>query len=445
VAPTSLRAPQAPPVDTDWREVLWKRFVRVRQASIAMCEPLAQEDFRIQPCAEVSPPWWNLGHTSWFFARNVLEPLGGEYTEIDRKFDGILNSYYVSLGPRLDRDRRGLLTRPLTEEVYAYRRSVDARMQRLIDTVSASRRPELESLVTIGLQHEQQHQELFYCEIKAIGASNPLPFRSAYACTDAADESDEASPGAFIDVPGGVVSTGHAEATWCWDNELPVHQFYLRNFRLADRLVTNGEFLEFMHDSGYRNQLLWLDNGWKEATEAGWVAPLYWEQIDGQWQIWTLSGLRSLSESEPVCHVSFYEADAFARWKGETFAEFRGARLPTEHEWEHAARSADVSAEGANLLERGRLHPVPAGRGPGLRQMLGDVWEWTASYYGPYPGYRPFAGALSEYNGKFMDNQRVLRGGSCVTPSDHIRISYRNFFSGETRFVFAGLRLAQDA
>jgi len=428
------------------RELLRDRFEEVRCASLAMCKPLKPEDFRIQPIAEVSPPWWNLGHTSWFFARNVLQPFGAGYGRDDEQVDFVLNSYYASLGNRLARDRRGLVTRPTTREILRYRQSVDQRIEDLLWSCPEEKFREFERLLTIGIQHEQQHQELFYTEIKFILAQNPVPFRAAYR-EDIATErgaADGEEP-RFVDFRGGLLEFGNLEGGWCWDNELPVHKYYLRDFRLRDRLVTNGEYLEFIADGGYRQQLLWLDNGWAWAQRQGWQAPLYWEKLDNRWMLWTLGGMRELDLAEPVCHVSFYEADAFARWKGASGRSHQGVRLPTEREWEHAARTLRVEPGQGNFLDHGLLHPRPArGDGP-VRQMLGDVWEWTASYYEPYPGYEPFPGVLAEYNGKFMDNQRVLRGGSCATPANHVRISYRNFWAAETRFQFTGIRLAQDA
>ena len=249
----------------------------------------------------------------------------------------------------------------------------------------------------------------------------------------------------FVAFDGGLFEFGHREEGWCWDNELPVHEFFLHPFFLQDRLVTNAEYQEFLADGGYRQQLLWLDNGWARVQQEGWQAPLYWERRDGEWSIWTLAGLRPLAADEPVCHVSFYEADAFARWASQTFASCRRARLPSEREWEHAARRLRTGPSGDAFLESGRLHPSPLGGSEPLAQMAGVLWQWTTSYYEPYPGYEPFPGALAEYNGKFMDNQRVLRGGSCVTPRDHFRVSYRNFWPAPTRFQFTGIRLARDA
>jgi ergothioneine biosynthesis protein EgtB len=427
------------------RSQLLEQYRSVRRASIDMCEPLAPEEFRIQPMPDVSPPWWNLGHTSWFFVRNVLEAFGGEVLPEDRAFDGVLNSYYVTLGPRWSRPRRGMLSRPTTEDVYRYRNSVDRRVRQLLGGVAEDRLEELAFVLTVGMHHERQHQELFYTEIKSILAQNPPELRRPYCDTACATAVAKCAPEAtWVDFEGGLCEFGNVEGGWCWDNELPVHKHYLHPYRLLSRLVTNGEYLEFVEDGGYQRQLLWLDNGWTWVQQEEWTAPMYWELRDGLWWNWTLGGTQPINPAQPVCHVSFYEADAFARWKGEAFEEFRGAHLPTERQWEHAARTVGADLESANLLDCGRLHPAPPLACTPPMQMLGDVWEWTSSYYEPYPGYRPFAGALAEYNGKFMDNQRVLRGGSCVTERDHLRISYRNFWSAPTRFQFTGFRLAQD-
>lgn len=427
------------------RTVLLEHFRRVRQASVAMCHPLAPEMFRIQPMEDASPPWWSLGHTSWFFVRNVLQPFGGRWEPEDDEFDYVLNSYYASLGPRVSRYRRGLLTRPTTDEIYRYRASVDERVEDLLATVGDDRWDELAFVLTVGTNHEQQHQELFYTEIKCILAENPGNLRRPYlpSCREPR-EARPAREGRFVEFGGGLLEFGHQQPGWCWDNELPVHKQYLPPFALEDRLVTNREYLAFIDDGGYQRQLLWLDNGWRCAEHEGWQAPLYWEQVDGQWWTWTLRGMQALKLDEPVCHVSFYEADAFARWRSETLEQYRGSRLPSEREWEHAARVAGPETDSDAFLDSGRLHPAPAADGDGLVQMSGVLWQWTSSYYEPYPGYRPFAGALAEYNGKFMDNQRVLRGGSCATPRDHYRPSYRNFWAAPTRFQFTGIRLARD-
>ncbi len=416
------------------RQALLEHFVATRAQSLELADPLAPEDYRIQSMPDVSPPWWNLGHTSWFFAKNVLEPLG-LYRDADRRLEFVLNSYYVSLGPRLVRAHRGLVTRPRTEEILAFRRSVDERMQAWLDSAGKENFSRLSPIVEIGIHHEQQHQELMVTEIKHIYWNNPPQLREAYlpAVPDAGAGSPELR---FMEISGGLVEIGHQEASWCWDNELPAHKVFLDDFTLANRLVTNREYLEFVADGGYQRPLLWLSNGWATVEAHGWEHPLYWRRDDGRWLIWTLAGERELDLDEPVSHVSFYEADAYATWKG--------ARLPTESEWEHAARQERFDVANGNWLDSGSLHPRPAGAGDGLLQMAGDLWEWTNSHYEPYPGYRPFAGALMEYNEKFMDNQRVLRGGSCATPANHIRLSYRNFWAASTRFQLTGIRLARN-
>lgn len=417
------------------REKMLKRYIETRTASIAMCAPLEPEQCRIQPVVEVSPPWWNLGHTSWFFVRNILLPFGGGTAKEDELFDYVLNSYYVSLGPRVERSRRGLMARPTMKEVHDYRKSVDQRMEALIPSLNESQWIKCAPLIEIGIQHEQQHQELFYTEIKFILYQTPRALRPTYLQqVSSIAKNKKTSAISFIDFAGGLYEFGNLEGGWGWDNEEPVHKYYLDNFSLQNRLITNGEYLEFIEDGGYEQPLLWLDNGWTKVSEHGWKAPLYWESVDGSWDVWTLSGMQPLCLNEPVCHVSFYEAEAYATWKG--------GRLPSEREWEFAARSTDASAADGNFLDSGLLHPKPARNSTDLTQMLGDVWEWTTSYYEPYPGFKPYKGALSEYNEKFMDNQRVIRGGSCVTERNHIRISYRNFWPPDTRFQFTGIRLS---
>lgn len=415
---------------------LLKRFHRVRKASEDMCRCVEPEECRIQPCLEISPPWWNLAHTSWFFVRNVLDAFGGKRIKEDRLYDYELNSYYVALGPRMARNHRGAVSRPTMHEVYAYRQSVDARMDDLITKMDGRKFKKCAPILTLGIQHEQQHQELFYSEIKYITYQNPPTIRVGYKPQVLPTEKSYTIPSKFLRFRGGVVPIGNQEGAWGWDNEYPVHNFYLENYELHNRLVTNKEYLQFIEDGGYEQTLLWLDNGWRLKNENHWEAPLYWEKIHGEWHVWTLTGLRKLDMNEPVCHVSFYEAEAFATWSE--------ARLPTELEWEHAARLSKLTTEDGNFLDTGKLHPAHAEKGSGLQQMLGDVWEWSESYYQAYPGYKPFAGALAEYNEKFMDNQRVMRGGSCVSERDHLRISYRNFWPPETRFQFTGIRLARD-
>jgi len=419
-------------VDQYDRDELLNRFRATRALSVELCQPLHPEDYRIQSMPDVSPPWWNLGHTTWFLSKNILEPFG-LYSPEDARLEFVMNSYYESLGPRIRRDHRGLVTRPTNDEVYRFRESVDARLEELIRTAPEEDLERLRFLVVTGIQHEQQHQELLVTEIKHILGSNVPELREPYR---PAPPADGHRPPALHWVPfeGGLHDFGNVEGGWCWDNEMPVHKAWLDGFALMNRLVTNAEYLEFIADGGYRNPLLWLSNGWARVKDQDWTAPLYWEEEDGRWRLWTLAGVRDVDPDEPVCHVSFYEAEAYARW--------RGARLPTEREWEHAGRLSGLP--GSNYLDSGALHPRPAeGDGPGLLQMGGDLWEWTSSHYEPYPGYRPFEGPLMEYNGKFMDNVRVLRGGSCATPASHIRASYRNFWAADTRFQFSGIRLAR--
>jgi len=423
------------------REELLDRYRTTRLLSTELCSPLEAEDYRIQSMPDVSPPWWNLGHTSWFFAKNLLEP-NGRKTEDDRRLEYVLNSYYESLGPRLTRAHRGLVTRPTTEEVHAYRQTVDRRVEELVQEAEDGELERIGFLITTGIHHEQQHQELLLSEIKHILGTNVAELREPYAPWEGAGGRE---PVALEAIPfeGGLHEFGNLEGGWCFDNEMPVHKAYLEDFALSNRLVTNGEYLEFISDGGYAEPLLWLSNGWAAVVAGGWQTPLYWQEIDGSYRLWTLGGDRDLDPAEPVCHLSFYEADAFARWKDETDSGWSGARLPTEREWEHAARGHGFAGE--NFLENRHFHPRAATASPGeLAQTAGDLWEWTSSHYEPYPRYRPFDGALTEYNSKFMDNQRVLRGGSCATPASHIRVSYRNFWPSATRFQFSGLRLARD-
>jgi len=425
------------------RDQLLQRFRATRRLSVELCRPLRAEDYRIQSMPDVSPPWWNLGHTTWFLAKNILEPFGG-YLLGDARLEYVMNSYYEALGPRLRRDHRGLVTRPTTEDVFRFRESVDERVEELIRTVDEEDLEQVRFLIDIGIQHEQQHQELLVTELKHILGSNVPELREAYR--PAVPGAHQDAPAAFfVPFAGGVHEIGNVEGGWCWDNEMPVHKAYLEDFSLLNRLVTNAEYLAFMEAGGYSNPLLWLSNGWARVQEHGWEAPLYWEKAGGGWRIWTLSGMRDLDFDEPVCHVSFYEADAFARWKSLQGILWEGTRLPTEREWEHAARVSGFPGHGANFLDTGALHPRAASGGNGslLLQMGGDLWEWTSSHYEPYPGYKPFEGPLMEYNGKFMDNQRVLRGGSCATPENHIRPSYRNFWPGDARFQLTGIRLAK--
>jgi ergothioneine biosynthesis protein EgtB len=412
-------------------EGLARRYEGVRRQTEALVEPLSAEDCQVQSMPDASPAKWHLAHTSWFFETFVLE---GE--PFDRSFRYLFNSYYEALGARQPRAARGLLSRPSLDEVRRYRHSVDERMAtrlaRGVDAATSAR-------VVLGLAHEEQHQELILTDVKHLLGTHPL--RPAYRREREPPPRAAAPPLVFAPQPGGVVAIGRPEPgpagePFAFDNESPRHEVLLRAFGMGSRLVTAGEYLAFVRDGGYRRPELWLSDGWAEASANRWQGPLYWILDRGdEVSVFTLDGERPLEPGEPVVHVSYYEADAYARWAG--------ARLPTEAEWESVALFATV---GGNLLDSGALHPraAPAG-GPAVGQLFGDAWEWTASAYAPYPGFRPAAGALGEYNGKFMCNQMVLRGGSCFTPRAHIRPSYRNFFPPAARWQATGIRLAQDA
>ncbi|MEW6354651.1 MAG: ergothioneine biosynthesis protein EgtB [Pseudomonadota bacterium] len=428
-APSALPQREDPAVSD--REEALKRYLRVRALSEALCQPLADEDYLIQTMEVVSPPKWHLAHTSWFFENFLLVPFLPRYAVFHPQFGYLFNSYYETVGRFYPRRQRGLLSRPTVEEVYRYRGHVNRAISRLIATADAEAWRRIAPLLELGLHHEQQHQELILTDVKHIFAHNPL--RPAYL-SYSATVSGAAAPLHWLDYDGGIRQIGHGAAEFAFDNETPRHRVFLENYRLAARLVTNGEYLEFIEAGGYRRPEYWLSDGWCAVQAQQWSAPLYWERDDtGHWWLMSLSGMRELAESEPVCHVSFYEADAYARWAGK--------RLPTEAEWENAA--AELPVQG-NLLESGLLQPAPA-HGGAPAQLFGDVWEWTRSPYAPYPGYRPPVGALGEYNGKFMCNQMVLRGGSCVTSAAHLRVTYRNFFPPDARWQFSGLRLAEDA
>jgi ergothioneine biosynthesis protein EgtB len=407
-------------------EVLAARYSRIRRVSLEICEPLQTEDFVVQSMPDASPTKWHLAHTSWFFEQFLLKPLLAGYRAFHPDFEYLFNSYYQSVGRMHARPQRGLLTRPTVDEVLRYREHVDEHMQKLLRA-----RPDDEKLLavgTLGVNHEQQHQELMLTDIKHLFSLNPL----LPAYRPGADEpNDTAAPMHFIPFDGGIREIGASGKHFCFDNELPRHRTLVEPYALADRLVTSGEYLEFIRDGGYRRPEFWLSDGWSTVVREGWTRPIYWsESLDSEF---TMHGLQPLRIAAPVCHVSFYEVDAFARWAG--------ARLPSEAEWELAAESLPVIG---NLLNSGALHPIAAGVQAGMKQMFGDVWEWTASPYSAYPGYQPPPGALGEYNGKFMCNQLVLRGGSCATPADHVRASYRNFFYADARWQFMGVRLARN-
>ena len=416
-------------------EELADAYSRVRKMTEHLTSGLSVEDQMIQPALEASPVKWHQAHTTWFFETFILaEHLPG-YREFHADFRRLFNSYYNAVAPPPDRSKRGCLSRPSLEQVRAYREHVDSAMLRLLESDRAAT---VRELLMLGLNHEQQHQELIVTDTKWGLWVNPL--RPKW-WSSLSVGSHEASPLEWRSYEGGIVTIGHGGLGFSFDNELPRHEVFLQPFRIAWRLITCGEYLEFIGDGGYRRPELWLSDGWECVRTNGWRYPMYWEERDGKLQMYTCSGMRDVDPSEPVCHVSYYEADAYARWAG--------MRLATEFEWECASEqsalsiqhsASEGSGEPANFLESERLHPAVA-QGS---QMFGDCWEWTSSAYAAYPGFRPAAGAVGEYNGKFMCNQFVLRGGSCATPRSHIRTSYRNFFPPQARWQFTGIRLATD-
>jgi ergothioneine biosynthesis protein EgtB len=411
---------------TDRQDVatLGTRYSAVRDTTEELAAPLSPEDQTVQSMPDVSPTKWHRAHTSWFFETFLLEPSLPGYTAFDPDFAYLFNSYYESLGARHPRPARGILSRPRSSEVARYRASVDDAMQKLI---SSEIDPAVSDLVVLGLNHEQQHQELLLMDIKHVLSQN-LP-QPAYTTSDFGGNG-RSVPAARIDYEGGLCDIGLDGIGFSFDNELPRHSVYLEPFSLDARPVTCGQWIEFIEDGGYSRVELWLSDGWATCQQQGWEAPLYWSRTDTGWQYYTLGGPRFVDEAEPVCHVSYYEADAFARWAG--------ARLPTEAEWEVVAAETPVTG---NFLDQRVLHPRPV---TDKSSLYGDVWQWTSSAYAPYPGFRPASGAVGEYNGKFMVNQYVLRGGCCATPAGHLRPTYRNFFPPFARWAFSGLRLAHD-
>ncbi|MCZ6640482.1 MAG: ergothioneine biosynthesis protein EgtB [Gammaproteobacteria bacterium] len=421
-------------------------YARVRAQSETLCEPLTVEDFGVQPMNDASPPKWHLAHTSWFFETFLLKPFQAGYEVFHPRFEYLFNSYYNGVGDPFPRHRRGLLSRPTVSEIFAYRRHVDQAMQTLLGSADG----EVVQRIVLGLNHEQQHQELLLTDVKYNLGHNPLypAYREDLDVSDEAIETTKLTFSNFASARGWI----GAEAGFCFDNELPRHEVLIGSFGLADRVVTNAEYLEFIEDAGYARPELWLSDGWNWLHERRTTVqhellctPLYWVKADEQWLEYRLGGLFPLEMAAPVTHVCYYEADAYAR--------FKGCRLPTEQEWETVAKKIERTVGLANIdnnfIENNRLHPSPSRRvgkttQSACTQLFGGVWEWTASPYTPYPAYRPLAGALGEYNGKFMNNQLVLRGGSCVTPRDHIRASYRNFFYPGDRWQFSGIRLAHD-
>ena len=408
-----------------------RAFVRVRAQSLALCAPLTPEDMLVQSCEEASPAKWHLAHTTWFFETFILREFLPGYRTFHPDFLWLFNSYYNSLSDQPEKKLRAVFSRPALAAILDYRSYVEEHMARLEEHGMDE---EAERRVVLGLHHEQQHQELLCYDIKNAFWTNPLHPAYQEKAVMLAGQS-VSSPVQWVSFDGGLRTIGHEGTEFSYDNESPLHREFLEPFLLASRLVTCEEYLAFMEDGGYRRPELWLAEGWTTVKAHGWNAPMYWREIDGEWRVYTMSGVAALQDvaATPVCHVSYLEADAFANWAGK--------RLPTEAEWEVAANGARVEG---NFVESGLLHPTAAREaGPeAVQQLFGDVWEWTRSPYIGYPGYKALPGALGEYNGKFMCNQMVLRGGSAVTPLSHIRSTYRNFFSPATRWQFAGIRLA---
>jgi len=409
------------------RSHLTQQYREIRAATERICHPLATDDYQIQSITETSPPKWHLAHVSWFFETFVLPEFDPGFAVHHPAFAYLFNSYYETVGNMQPRPQRGLLSRPTVKEIYAYRQAVDEQMLTLINSISNKRWMEFATRVTLGLHHEQQHQELLLMDIKHNLFMNPL--LPAYR-TDLVPASNKASqPFNWLEFEGGISPVGHNDIGFAFDNESPRHDQLLQPHKLADRLVSNAEYLAFIEDNGYQRSELWLADGWYHIRKHGWQAPLYWRQHDDKsWWHFSLAGLQPLPDHAPVCHLSFYEADAFARWQGK--------RLPSEAELE--TRLNNVPVEG-NFVDSDLLSPAS-----GSGQWYGDVWEWTSTPYAPFPGFKPLSGSMGEYNGKFMCNQMTLKGGSCVTQANHIRASYRNFFYPYDRWAFSGLRLAEN-
>jgi ergothioneine biosynthesis protein EgtB len=407
---------------------LLRRYRQVRSFTESLCAGLAVEDHVVQSMDDVSPAKWHLAHTTWFFETFLVRPHVPTYEPVDPQYAFLFNSYYVNAGERHCRAQRGYISRPTVAEVYAYRRHVDEAVYALLERAN-----EIDlAVLEIGLHHEQQHQELMLTDIKHVFSVNPL--RPAYH-VGSRSPAEDPGPIRWVGNTGGLVHIGHDGDGFAYDNESPRHREWLEPFELADRPVTNGEVIAFIDDGGYQRADLWLSMGWAAVEANEWSEPFYWERRDGRWWSYTLAGMREIDPHETASHLTYFEADAFARWAG--------ARLPTEVEWEHAAAGLPVAG---NFVDSGRLHPTGASQSEvgGLRQMYGDVWEWTRSQYSAYPGYAAPEGALGEYNGKFMCNQFVLRGGSCATSASHMRATYRNFFPPDAAWQFTGVRLARD-
>ncbi len=408
---------------------LIERYRTVRARSETLCSPLEVEDYCVQAMENVSPPKWHLAHVSWFFEMFILVPYASGYRMFCDEFAHLFNSYYETAGTFFPRPQRGMLSRPTVDEVYRYRHHVDAALLDLLASPPPRHAADIRQRLQLGLEHEIQHQELLLMDTRYNFSINPL--QPAYHQI----ELTHAAPAVAMDwqaYPAGIVEIGHSGDLFAYDNELPRHKTYVQDFRLATRLVSNAEYLAFVEDGGYGRVELWLSDAWRTINAHAWQAPLYWFKQGDEWMHFDLTGAHPLRPHEPVAHLSYYEADAYARWAGK--------RLPTEAEWEHAASMQPVTG---SFLDAGLYVPQAASQGS-MTQLFGELWQWTQSAYLPYPGFKPLPGTLGEYNGKFMCNQMVLRGGCCVTARDHVRASYRNFFRAEDRWMFSGLRLAED-
>lgn len=412
-------------------EQITQRFRSTRAQSVAFCEPLNNEDYTLQAEDFTSPPKWHLAHTTWFFETFLLKPFAQDYVTPEPRYEMMFNSYYNGIGEQFPRPKRGLLSRPTVAEVLAYRTHVDDAMLALLQDRNHQHHEAVLARTTLGIEHERQHQELFFTDLKYSLAVNPLHPVYVEAKPNQTPASSKLH---WHSYPGGLVELGYAGEKFCFDNELPRHKAFVQAFEIADRLITNREYQAFIDEGGYQRADLWLADGWAAVQSLGWQAPQYWIDRDGMELEFTLHGLMKRSVDTPVCHVSGYEADAYARWAQ--------ARLPTEQEWELAAADQPHAHEG---VDDGIYHPTAAPTGTGLRQLYGDCWQWTSSAYSPYPGYQASPGAIGEYNGKFMSNQWVLRGGSCVSKAEQVRSSYRNFFYPPDRWQFSGIRLARNA
>ena len=411
-----------------------KRYQKIRAQTEKICQPLGKEEYVVQPVVDVSPPKWHLAHVTWFFETFILLPYKKDYKIFHEDYSYVFNSYYETVGKRVLRADRGNLTRPNVDDVYRYRAYVDTHLEELLSVDTNDVDERFFQVMEIGLQHEQQHQELLVTDIKYILGHNPL-FPSYFKKPEPANPTMGSGDKGYFEVEQGTYPIGHQGDGFCFDNELGSHQVFLHDFRIMDRLITNAEYLEFIMAGGYQDFKHWLMEGWEWVKGQNINAPLYWYEIEGVWHHYNMRGLEKVDPNQPVSHISYYEADAYARW--------RGMRLPTEFEWETVCRiyAPEICAS-ANFQDDHVFHPMANDNDP--NQFFGTVWEWTQSAYGPYPYYKKEDGALGEYNGKFMVNQMVLRGGSCATPRDHIRPTYRNFFHPNLRWQFTAIRLAEN-